>query len=88
MKHLDERLLEIEQQIALIRKAIHTLRLDLAEIRERERVLDVSRKLASKPGSITQEYWCLKLNISLIQLVYTPRYTSIHHSFICYYKSR
>ena len=55
MKHLDERLLEIEQQIALIRKAIHTLRLDLAEIRERERVLEVARKLDSTPGATTQE---------------------------------
>ena len=55
MKHLDERLLEIEQQITLIRKAIHTLRLDLAEIRERERVLEVARKLDSTPGATTQE---------------------------------
>ena len=48
MKHLNERLLEIEQQIGLIRKAIHTLRLDLAEIRERERVLAVARQLDQK----------------------------------------
>ena len=51
MKHLDERLLEIEQQIALIRKAIHTLRLELADIRERERVLAVARQLDETPGA-------------------------------------
>ena len=55
MKHLDERLLEIEQQMTVIRKAITKLRFELADIRERERVLKVARKLDSTPGATSEE---------------------------------